>query len=58
MTQIKVGDKYSAPHNDGPMRCTVISVADDGQSFEARWTPGAPAYRYSIRKVGQWTKVN
>ncbi len=57
MTTIKVGDKFLAPHNDGPMVCTVTAVNEDERQFEARWTPGAPAYWYPMRKVDQWDKI-
>jgi hypothetical protein len=58
MTEIMVGDKFrDDKHNDGPMTCVVTAVDIDTRRFEARWTPGAPAYWYSMRKAGQWRKL-
>jgi hypothetical protein len=53
---VAVGDRFADPNLLGSP-CLVTEVDPAGEWFEARWIPGAPAYRYPTRQAARWVRV-
>lgn len=54
---VHVGDRYRDRALLGSP-AVVTAVDPDGAWFEARWIPGAPAYRYHTSYAARLTKEN